>query len=153
VADPTLPVMMGLLAVPVGVLLFVLALSLLGGRWSVPAPAEDPPAPLALEPPRQLRALPAPVRRIEPSQDLVPLPRAYGSEPRTYGSGYRTYGSRPAEQPRQQQYEPWLSDRSGETYTPEPYRPVTRDPYRARESYGESEPEPQRFPYGPYRHE
>jgi hypothetical protein len=139
VADPTLPVMMGLLAVPVGVFLFVLALSMLGGRWSVAA--EDPPAPLALEPPRQLPALPAPARPVEPSQDLVPLPRAYGSTS-------RTYGSRPAEQPRpQQQYEPWLSDRSRETYTPEPYRPVTRAP----DPYEESEP--QRFPYGPYRHQ
>jgi hypothetical protein len=138
VDDPTLPMMLGLLGVPVGVLLFVLVLALLGGRWSVPAAAEDPPGPLALESARSLPALPAPVRRIDPAQDLVPLPRAYGSLP--------------AAQPRQQ-YEPWLSGRSRETYTPEPYRPVTRDPYREREPYAESEPEPQRFPYGPYRHQ
>jgi hypothetical protein len=118
--------MMGLLAVPVGVFLFVLVLTLLGGRWSVPAPADEPaPAQPALDPVRPMLALPA---------GAPPVPYAHGT-------GYGT-----TEAP-QREFEPWAP--------PPPRQPAPHYPYgRVRELEPPAEPQPeQRFPYGPYRYQ
>lgn len=74
--DPGLPLMAGLLAVPVAVLLVVVVLALVGGRWAVPSPAavgefEEP----ALDDPFESLALPYTPQR--PTHAL-PAPRSYG---------------------------------------------------------------------------
>jgi hypothetical protein len=123
VGDPGIPVMLGLLAVPVGVFVLVLTLTLLGGRWEGPAPTEEPAAPPALEPPRPMLALPA---ASSPSQDLLP------------------YGYGRAETP-PRTYEPWAP---APLRQPAPHYPYGR----VKETEPPAEPQPQqRFPYGPYR--
>jgi hypothetical protein len=125
VGDPGVPVMTGLLAVPVGVFLFVLVLALLGGRWSVAVPDDDEPPPQpALEPVRPMLALPA----AAPPQELLP-----------YGYGTAEAPSRALE--------PWAP--------PRPRQPAPHYPYgRVRETEPPAEPQPeQRFPYGPYRYQ
>jgi hypothetical protein len=144
VDDPGVPVMLGLLAVPVGVLLFVVTLVLMGGRWTSPAVLEEPeqagePAPpgWGLEPlpvPPDPPGRPAGGRALPAARPLLALPPA---RPR--------YGAYPHDT-----YSPDVYAR--DTYSEDVYARDARDPY-------ESEREPdvssqrQAFPYGPYRHQ
>lgn len=129
--DPGWPVMLALLAVPVGVVLFVVVLALLGRRWEVPLAETDPDLDLDemdyLEdldlgpefPPLQRPAppvweLPAPAPPPAPERALpAPPPRA----------------ALPPARPR--------------------YGAYSHDPYAPPETDDSSS---QAFPYGPYRH-
>jgi hypothetical protein len=159
--------MVGLLAVPVGVLLLVVVLALMGRRWSSPGPlgeadplddaAEfDEPADGFERPPLPPYA-PAPATRTygyRPPSD-PPARHSYGPPAQApYGSpAYDQYGS-PAQQPY------WSAPR-------EPYGSHAHEPYgrpaqglyhaSAHDSYGQSQDDPESeqppgFPYGPYEH-
>lgn len=134
--DPGLPVMAGLLAVPVIVLLFVTVLALMGGRR--PAPAGGPAE--VYEDPEDVVADfdPWPYAHAQP-----PAPVSTALAPRPYGSlGRDPHG--PA-------YEPAYG--YGATGHGRPYRD---DPYAlpARDSYGRDDAPGARpsdgFPHGPY---
>jgi hypothetical protein len=106
VGDPGTPVMLALLAVPVGVLLFVVVLALMGGRWPAPLTETDPgldldvdlgvdlgldpgPAEQPTSSGWERAALPAPERALPAAPSLAALPPArprYGAYSRdTYG--------------------------------------------------------------------
>lgn len=68
--------MLGLLAVPILVLLFVVTLALMGGRWASPAPQTGPE-------PAEEPTPPGEPWRFD-SRLLYPEPRPY-AEPRSYG--------------------------------------------------------------------
>jgi hypothetical protein len=151
--------MIGLLAVPVGVLLLVVVLALIGGRWTVPGsyaaePLEEPleeyvdpwradpwrlaepPRPALPPAPRQPHALPPVSRLALPAASPPPPPPRPPSQdlvpaPRPYRPPAGQPPARPA------------------------YGSLARE--QQREPYGRpTEPEQdqqQGFPYGPYRHQ
>lgn len=125
--DPGFPVMIGLLAVPVAVLLLVVVLALIGGRWTpppedsgacedvegdelVPPWPADPWRPAA---PLTPRSLPS------PSRDLLPAPRPY--HPPAPPSASPSYGV------------------------------LSREPCDTSPEYGPGPAHGQGFPYGPSR--
>lgn len=158
VGDPGLPVMVGLLAVPVGVLLFVLTLTLMGSRWTAPALAGAPEYAGDLDGYEDDLLLSLPpydhgpaYGNPGPAAALVPAPRQpYPYPPQNpQPQPQRAYGSLARQ--------PWPAhDEHG---AHDPY-----DPYGSRGSYGSGQQgrdpygtpigEPERsagFPYGPYK--
>jgi hypothetical protein len=166
VGDPGLPVMIGVLAVPIGVFLLVLVLALMGSRWVSPVPLDEQESEESEE-----------FGDLEEAFDPRPPP-PYAPEPAAHG--YRPVHTPPA----QQSYGSGAPDPYGpsarEPYgspAPQPFWPAAREsygspsqsPYAAsrREPYGSSaqdayapppgrDPEPERprgFPYGPYKHQ
>jgi hypothetical protein len=118
--------MIGLLAVPVGVLLLVVMLALIGGRWTVPgsyAAEPEPPEPLEdYEEPYVDPWRADPWRLAEPPRPaLPPAPRP------------------PAHRP----------------HALPPVSREQRDPYGhpAEPEQERQSPPQQGFPYGPYRHQ
>jgi hypothetical protein len=173
VGDPGLPVMIGVLAVPIGVLLLVLVLALMGSLWASPVPLDEQES--------------GEFGDLEEAFEPRPLP------PYVPESASRAYGYRPVHTPpAQQSYGSGAPDPYGPS-APDPYGSPARDPYgspapqpfwpAARESYGspaqspyaaprretygssaqdpyahppgrDPEPEqPRGFPYGPYKHQ
>jgi hypothetical protein len=154
--------MIGLLAVPVGVLLLVVVLALIGGRWTVPGayagpePLEDYDEPF-VDPWRA-----DPWRLAEPPRPaLPPAPRpALPPAPRPALPPASRLALPPAPPPRPQPQAP------SRELAPAP-RPYHRPPPPPRPAYGAlsherydrpAEPDPesssqQGFPYGPYRHQ
>ncbi|GLY83617.1 hypothetical protein [Actinoallomurus iriomotensis] len=176
--DPGMPIMAGLLAVPVGVLLFVIVLALMGRRWVTPAaladaPYEDDfdePTPYAepwgyYEPPRAPAPAPAP-----PAQQWhapLPAPRPQNALPPAPRPQPQSYGRQPALPPGESRLALPSARPAYPSPPPESYGGYERpDPYRRsyeRDTYGrdpyerQGEPEPddssQRgFPHGPYQH-
>jgi hypothetical protein len=173
VGDPGMPIMAGLLAVPVGVLLFVIVLALMGRRWGTPAaladaPYEDDfdePTPYAepwgyYEPPRAPAPAPtaqqwhAPLPAPRPQNALPPAPRPQ-PQPQP-----QSYGRQPALPPGESRLA-LPSARSAYASPP----PESYGGYERRDAYGRQENDPHArpgrsewddssrdaFPYGPYR--
>ncbi len=137
--DPGVPMMAGLLAVPVIVLLFVAVLALVSGRSPAPADVYEEPEDVVadFEPwPYAPAEAPAPV----PAPSTALAPRSYGSLGRdphqpAYDSPYgyqAAYGAADQRQP----------------YWDDSYGPAAHDPYGQNDAPGG---EPNGFPYGPYR--
>jgi hypothetical protein len=175
VGDPGMPIMAGLLAVPVGVLLLVIVLALMGRRWAAPGvldeePYEDhdeaeeyaPPDPWDHRPsPERQWPTPPPVERARHALPPVERPRHAlpPAQPR-YGSLAALPPARPPERDRPLALPP---ARSGHASAPDSYgssdpydRPYEREAYdrhRRPEEPSRDEPAPRGFPYGPYRHQ
>ena len=150
--DPGVPVMLGLLAIPVCVLLFVMALALMGGRWTSPAPLTE------LEPAEGPASFEDPWRLEQPRP--FEQPRSY-EQPRPYEQPRRYEEARPYQEP-QGYAEPRPSqDRALPAPRPRRALPSARPQYGAfshdqHERPAEPDPDPsspQGFPYGPYRYE
>ncbi|MFL6053862.1 MAG: hypothetical protein ACJ72W_13245 [Actinoallomurus sp.] len=142
--DPGLPIMAGVLAVPVGVLLLVLVLALMGRRWVLTGPdtalAADydavyeygrlGPAPYrpALEPPRHASS--TAYDAYAPQTYATPPRNTYASE--AYASPPRdAYGSEAYAPPPRDNYgvpvrEPYAPPRTSEVSDWEPYVPTPR---------------------------
>jgi hypothetical protein len=148
VGDPGVSLMAALLAVPVGVLLFVVVLALLGRRWTVaPAAHAEPYFEQYVEP------------YLEPSQPPYPPPHAEPQSPWQGGHGGDSW-HRPEPEPWPAPPRELSAPRPRAALPPaRPALPPARPAYGsyAREEYGppaERAPEqPQGFPYGPYRHQ
>jgi hypothetical protein len=169
VGDPGVPVMIGLLAVPVGVLLLVVMLALIGGRWTVPgsyAAEPEPPEPLEdYEEPYVDPWRADPWRLAEPPRPaLPPAPRPPAHRPHALPPVSRLALPAASQPPPQRPSQDLVP-------APRPYRPPAGPP-PARPAYGSlareqrdpyghpAEPEQERqsppqqgFPYGPYRHQ
>ncbi|MGI5225376.1 hypothetical protein [Actinoallomurus sp. CA-142502] len=167
--DPGMPIMAGLLAVPVGVLLFVIVLALMGRRWVTPAalaaaPYEDdfdeptpyaepwgyyePPRAPAPAPPAQSPAPAEQWRAPLPAPQPQPQPQSYGRQPAL------PPGESPlALPPARPAYPSPPPESYGRSERPDPYRrSYERDPYGRQ---GESAPDDSSrrgFPHGPYQH-
>jgi hypothetical protein len=136
VGDPGTPVMLVLLAVPVCVLLFVVVLALMGGRWTAPAPLADPDLDLD--------------RDLDLDPDLD-LDRERVEKPAASGWGYET---RPPEYAL-----PAAPERALPAARPRAALPPARPQYGAYSHEPNERPEEddassrQVFPYGPYRYQ
>lgn len=131
--DPGMPVMLALLVVPVGALLFVIVLALMGGRWTAPEPpAETDPdldLDLHLRLDLGLELNRGPVDR--PGWERPELPAAAPAVPERALPPARPRAALPPARPQ--------------------YGAYSRAPYEDPEQDDASSQ--QAFPYGPYRHQ
>lgn len=136
--DPGVPVMLALLAVPVCVLLFVVVLALMGGRWTVPAPLPDPDLDLD-------RDLDLDLYR-EPVEELAPFGRGYAPRPVEHARPALPAGPAAPERAL-----PAARPRAALPPARPQYGAYSRDPYERPEEDDASSR--QAFPSGPYRHQ
>ncbi|WP_433180081.1 hypothetical protein [Actinoallomurus sp. CA-150999] len=137
--DPGLPIMAGVLAVPVGVLLLVLVLAMMGRRWALAGPDEALVAEYdAGYEDDDLELEPAPSHRpaYDPYAEAAPDRHGYGEPARD------PYGFAPQEtyaEPRDP-----FGTRAGDPYAePHPYGTHASDPYsEPRDPYGTRESDP-----------
>lgn len=153
--DPGLPIMAGVLAVPVGVLLLVLVLALMGRRWVLTGP-DTADYDAAYEYGRL-----GPPRHASSTAYDAYAPQTYATPPRdTYGS--EAYAPPPRDNYGVPVREPYAPPRTSEVSDWEPYAPAPRraleapspSPYGApADAYGAAPGDPHaasaRDPYGP----
>jgi hypothetical protein len=158
VGDPGVPLMAALLAVPVGVLLFVVMLALLGRRWTVaPAAHAEPYFEQYVEPYLEPHA--SAERYAEPAPPPYPPRHAEPRSPWQGGHDGDSWG-RPEPEPWPAPARELSAPRPRAALPPaRPALPPAQPAYGsyAREEYGpppeRASEQPQGFPYGPYRHQ